>query len=302
MTVGSALASAAFAVFGLMSAGTFIFGQEQIGTVVGAAGIFMSVFEIARQRDSGKAALAVANGPERRQPFRFPAEQGLIGGLFGGVIAGLIITAVYDLALPQNIPWMVAHHHPVPTFWDLLTPILIGSALIGAVVGLLSLGLAELFGHLASPATLLLINKLSGGIIGGLIAGLITGPLGTLYFGLIQWPVLLPGQLLAGALPAAGILVFAILYFGKAQFDGVIWRGLLVTIVATLLVAGLAAVVMQTFEAEILALLQRYVVEGGRVNLLTGGLYYGAFVGTLLGAVIGLTLLLAPSAKTAPPR
>ena len=300
MTVGSALASAAFAVFGLMSAGTFIFGQEQIGTVVGAAGIFMSVFEIARQRDNGKAALAVAGAPE--QPFRFPAEQGLIGGLFGGVIAGLIITVVYDLALPQNIPWMVAHHHPVPTFWDLLTPILIGSALIGAVIGLLSLGLAELFGHLASPATLLLINKLTGGIIGGLIAGLITGPLGTLYFGSIQWPVLLPGQMLSGALPAAGFLVFAIFYFGKAQFSGVIWRGLLVTLIATLLVAGLAAVVMQTFEEEILALLQHYVVEGGRVNLLTGGLYYGAFVGTLLGAVIGLTLLLAPSAKNAPPR
>jgi hypothetical protein len=299
VTVGSALASAAFAVFVLLSAGTFLFGEEQIGTIVGTAGIFMSVFEIAHQRDGGKSALAVVGGPE--QPFHFPAEQGLIGGLFGGVIAGLIIAIVYDLALPQNIPWMVAHHHPVPTFWDLLTPILIGSGLIGAVVGLLSLGLAELFGHLARPAILLLINKFTGGVIGGLIAGLITGPLGSLYFGSIQWPVLLPGQMLSGALPAAGLLVFAILYFGRAQFSGVIWRGLVVTTIATLLVAGLAAVVMKTFEAEILALLQRYIVEGGRVNLLTGGLYYGAFVGTLLGAVVGLTLLLAPPAKTAPP-
>lgn len=300
MTVGSALASAAFAVFALMSVGTFLFGEEQLGTIVGAAGIFMSVFEVTRQRSGGQPTDALAPEPQRRAPFQFPVEQGLIGGFFGGVIAGLIITVVYYLALPQYVAWMQEHNLPVPTFWDLLSPILIGAALIGAVIGLLSLGVAQLFGHLAGPTTVLLINKLTGGIIGGFIAGLITGPLGTLYFGMIQWPVLHPAQMLSGALPAAGILVFAILYFGKAHWS-VAWRGLIVAMIVTVLVAGLAAVVLKTFEAEIMALLQHYIVLGGREQLLIGGLYYGAFVGTLLGAVIGLTMLLAPSPAPAQP-
>jgi hypothetical protein len=252
-----------------------------------------------RQREGASPAAGAGGADELRAPFHFPAEQGLVGGLFGGVIAGLIIAVVYYLALPQYVAWMIAHNLPGPTFFDLLSPILIASALIGAVIGLMSLGLAELFGHLARPTSALLINKLTGGIIGGLIAGLITGPLATLYFGLIQWPVLQPAQLLTGALPAAGILVFAILYFGKARVDGLALRGLLVAFIATVLVAGLAAVILSAFEAEILALLERYIVEGGREELLTGGLFYGAFVGALLGAVIGLTLLLAPAAAPA---
>ena len=296
MTVGTALASAAFAVFMLLSFGTLLFGGEQVGTIVGVAGIFMSVFEVSRQRDSGHAAI-VDSGPGTREPFRFPAEQGLAGGLFGGVIAGFIITTVYYLALPQYVAWMLARDLPVPTFWDLLSPILIASALIGTVVGILSLGVAELFGYLSRPVSVLLINRLWGAILGGLIAGLITGPLATLYFGLIQWPVLQPGQMLVGALPAAGLLVFAILYFGKAQFTGAVWRGLLVAFLATVMVGALAAVVLSAFEAEIIAMLQYYIVQGGRGDLLTGGLFYGAFVGSLLGAVIGLTLVLAPSVE-----
>jgi predicted lipid-binding transport protein (Tim44 family) len=112
---------------------------------------------------------------------------------------------------------MIANNLAIPTFWDLLSPILIASALIGAVVGLLSLGFAELFGYLSQPLTVLLVNRFSGGLLGGLLAGLITGPLGTLYFGLIQWPVLHPAQMLAGALlrRASG---FAIRYFGRSQF------------------------------------------------------------------------------------
>ena len=297
MTVGSALASAAFAVFTLMSAGALIFGAQSVDTVFGVAGVFMSIFEMVRQRESGHPTRPASD----RTPFQFPAEQGLIGGLFGGVIAGLVIAIVYYLALPQYVPWMLAHNLPVPTFWDLLSPILIGAALIGAVIGILSLGLAEMFGHLARPGTVLIVNKLSGGIVGGLLAGSITGPLAALYYGRIQWPVLQPAQLLTGALPAAGILVFAILYFGRARLNGIALRGLLVALIATVMVAGIAAVVLSAFEEEILALLQHYIVEGGREELLTGGLFYGAFVGLLLGSVIGLTLLLAP-ASTSPAR
>jgi hypothetical protein len=300
MTVGTALASAAFSVFALMSAGTLLFGEEQIGTVFGVAGLFMSVFEVSRQRDGGSAAAAVGGGPDAREPFRFPAEQGLAGGLFGGVIAGLVITVVYYVSLQQYVAWMVAHNLAVPTFWELLSPILIASALIGAVVGILSLGLAELFGYLARPITVLLINRLTGALLGGLLAGLITGPLGTLYFGRIQWPVLHPAQMLAGALPAAGLLVFAILYFGKAQFNSAVWTGLLVAMLATVMVGALAAVVLSALESEIAAMLMHYIVQGDRGDLLMGGLFYGGFVGTLLGAVVGLTLVLAPAIQTLP--
>jgi uncharacterized membrane protein len=60
--------------------------------------------------------------------------------------------------------------------------------------------------------------------------------------------------------------------------------------------------VLAAFEAEILALLQRYLVHADRQDLLIGGVYYGAFVGTLLGAVMGLTLVLAPTPTPAEPR
>jgi hypothetical protein len=233
-----------------------------------------------------------------RGPFRFPVEQGLAGGLFGGVVAGLIITVVYYSAVQDFAPLMIERNLPVPTFWDLLTPILVASALIGAVVGLLSLGFAALFAHLSRPITLLIVNRLTGAMFGGLLAGLITGPLGTLYFGLIQWPVLHPAQMLAGALPATGLLVFAILNFGRARFSRTVWRNLLVAMLATLLVGALAAVVLTALAPEIAALLQQYIVLGSRRDLLVGGLVYGAFVGTLMGAVIGLTLVLSPASAT----
>lgn len=293
MTVGTAFASAGFAVFVLLSGGTLLFGEERLGTIVGVAGIFMSIFEVTRQRQPVHAAAAGQPIPPTG-PFRFPVEQGLAGGLFGGVIGGLIITVVYYLSMQKYVAWMTMHGLPVPTFWELLTPILIASALIGAVVGLLSLGVAELFAHLSNATSVLVMNRLSGAILGGLIAGLITGPLGTLYFGLIQWPVLHPAEMLAGALPATGLLVFAILYFGRARFDRLAWRGLLIAMIATLMVGALAAVVLSAFEAEVIAMLEHYIVHGNRLELLTGGLFYGGFVGTLLGAVIGLTLVLAP--------
>jgi hypothetical protein len=301
MTVGTALASAGFSVFLLLSAGTLLFGEERLGTIVGVVGIFMSVFEVSRQR-SPAAESPTAGRPDVPGPFRFPAEQGLAGGLFGGVIAALIITVVYYISMQEYVPWMTAHGLPVPTFWQLFSPILIASALIGAVVGLLGLGVAELFAHLSTATTVLIVNRLTGAIIGGLIAGLITGPLGTLYFGLIRWPVMHPAQMLAGALPATGLLIFAILYFGRGRFDGLAWRGLLVAMVATLLVGAVAAVVLSAFEGEIIALLERYLVHADRRDLLVGGLFYGAFVGTLLGAVMGLTLLLAPKPNVAEAR
>jgi hypothetical protein len=302
MTVGTALASSGFAVFLLLSVGTLLFGQEQLGTIVGVAGIFMSIFEVTRQRAPVGDVPETASGPGAPEPFRFPAEQGLAGGLFGGVIAALIITVVYYISMQAYVPWMTTHGLPVPTFWELFSPILVASALIGALVGLLGLGVAELFAHIASPTTALVFNRLTGAIVGGLAAGLITGPLGTLYFGLIRWPVMHPAQMLAGALPATGLLIFAILYFGKTRLDRVALRGLLIAFVATLMVGAVAAVVLAAFEAEIMALLQRYLVHATRQDLLVGGLYYGAFVGTLLGAVMGLTLVLAPTPTPAEPR
>jgi hypothetical protein len=301
MTVGTALASAGFSIFLLLSAGTLMFGEEHLGTIVGVVGIFTSVFEVSRQRGPAPAA-PVAGGPGAPRPFRFPAEQGLAGGLFGGVIAGLIVTVVYYVSMQQYVPWMTTHGLPVPTFWQLFTPILIASALIGALVGLFGLGLAELFAHLSSPVSLLVVNRLTGAIFGGLIAGLITGPLGTLYFGLINWPVLHPAQMLAGALPATGLLIFAIIYFGRGRFDALAWRGLLMAMISTLMVGAIAAVVLTAFEAEVVALLEHYIVHGSRNDLLTGGLFYGAFVGAVLGAVMGLTLILAPRPNVAQAR
>jgi hypothetical protein len=162
--------------------------------------------------------------------------------------------------------------------------------------------LAELFAHISNPLSFLVINRLTGAIVGGLIAGLIAGPLGTLYFGLINWPVMHPGQMLAGALPATGLLVFAILYFGRGRFDALAWRGLLMAMISTLMVGAVAAVVLAAFQAEVVAMLERYIVHGSRNDLLIGGLFYGAFVGTALGAVMGLTLVLVPRPSVAQAR
>jgi hypothetical protein len=186
--------------------------------------------------------------------------------------------------------------YPAPSFWRVLTEILMASALIGSAVGIGSYGLATLFAHLGRGRPLLRVgvNAVTGGLIGCVLAGLVTGPISALHFGPKSWPVLDPATTLLGALPATGVMVFSIVSFDRQRVSGATLRTLVMAFVATLVVAAVAFVATNALRPEIEAYLDRYLIDAEtREQFLMAGLYYGGFVGVFLGAIVGLTTALA---------
>ena len=292
MTNALAIASAALAVFTLLAGSAVTFGTGKLEMILSISGIFLTLYEIFARR--AVSATAPRHGAQTDPgPFSFPIEKGLLGGLFGGAMAAPIIALAFHYLLLDAGPQFKRLEIVPPPEMQIITEIFLASIAIGAIVGILTLGLAETFRHWhrQAPATGLIFNAMTGAILGGVLAGLICGPLGTLYFGQKPLPFLGPSIMLLGALPAIGIITFAIVTYDNNPLDRRSFRNFLLAMAATGLVAAILYVGISSFTPEIMALVQHYILPGKRIGLLTGGLYYGAFIGASLGLVVGLTMI-----------
>lgn len=291
MTNAIAIASIALSIFMLFAGSAYAAGAGKLETMVSITGIILTLYEIFRRK---KGAGLGASGQEADPgDFQFPIDKGLLGGLFGGVIAAPIIATAFHFVLIEARPAMAELGIVPPPEMQIVAEIFVAAITIGAVVGIFTLGVAALFDHWrqAVPQSALIFNSLSGAILGGILAGLICGPLGTLYFGQKPLPILVPSLMLLGAVPAIGISTFAIVTYDNDPLSRQTLRNFLLAMASTGIVGVIVVVIFSAFTPEILAMLLHYLGPGERLGLLTGGLYYGAFVGASLGAVVGLTLL-----------
>lgn len=297
MTNALAISSIALTALSLMTASVFLAGAGSLELALGVASIVVAAMELIHRARSTPAAPQPA-GPSGPQ-FEFPWATGIFGGFFGGAIAAPVISAVYYSIVAGMREELIRRGFPPPNETKLIMEIVIASLAIGAVLGALTLGFAALFEHLRKGAALLtpLVNRFTGAFVGGVLSGLICGPLGTLYFGMQPLPVMEPQVMLMGALPAVGLMTFSIVAYGDERVGRRTLTMLLLAMAAVVLVAVVVAIVLTAFAPEIAALIHRYIVRATRVELLRGGLAYGAFVGAALGAVVGLTLVLTARRK-----
>jgi hypothetical protein len=293
-TNSTSLALLATSIFASLLIGTIFSDKGGVGTVVGVGGLCLAGISLFR----GKSRKPPSHGKKPFARFRFPLEQGFFGGLFGGALAAPIISTAYyvELEAPLTIKYMQQHGWAVPSYWRVLTELLIACVSIGCTLGILSYGLAKLSDHVSrnQGVTRLGVNAVTGGLIGGALAGMITGPLATIYFGRLTWPVLEPGTMMIGALPATGLMVFSIISFDGQRLGVATARNLAIALVSTAFVTILTFVIVQVFQSEISHYLEKYLVNyRSRLDLLYIGLYYGGIVGIILGIVVGLTTALA---------
>lgn len=227
--------------------------------------------------------------PETPSAFQVPWRRALFGGFFGGMIAAPITTTAYYYAFrPEDLPRR-------PPFGLLLTEITIACVIIGLLLGVLALSFAEHFARLRSrsPELRRVVNVFTGALLGGIIAGIICGPWTTLYFSLTNRPFIVPQILLIGAIAGTAVMVFSILNYTLEQVNlRTITRSGGAAIGSALAVGGGVGLLLWLQRNLIEDLISRQVRPDRTVpEILTGGLVYGVFVGIVLGAVFGLTLV-----------
>jgi hypothetical protein len=235
------------------------------------------------------------DAPDDPQPrgspsgFQVPWRRALFGGFFGGMIAAPITTMAYYFAFEtKDLPRR-------PAFGLLLTEITIACVIIGLLLGLLALSFAEYCARIRSrsPQLRRVVNPFNGALLGGIIAGIICGPWTTLYFSLTNRPFIVPQILLIGAIAGTAVMVFSILNYTLEQVNlRTITRSGGAAIGAALAVGGGVGLLLWSLRNLIEDLIG-YQVRPDRTvpEILTGGLAYGVFVGIVLGAVFGLTLV-----------
>jgi hypothetical protein len=239
-----------------------------------------------------------------RQHLVKSLQKGSIGGYLGSLIAALVTGFFYYQAwmrdfndalngvfTGQKVDWVFA---PIP-FGDLVVDIAVTAALTACILGFLTLFFARVslgrrgFRISSSPS---LGRTLSGTAAGGAVAGLICGPVAMSFFGVEARPLLLPEQLLPGAILGAAVVVFSIVNF---DFERLSPRRLLIgtlsVIVAGLgvgLVAALLYGIVQSLGVP--QYLDRLSPDSGVIQLLAGGAIYGISVGVPLGVIIGIAI------------
>ena len=184
----------------------------------------------------------------------------------------------------------------------MLTEITTGSVLVGLLLGLFALALADTFGRRSvagdgSGWRALAFNQFTGAVLGGILAGVVTGPLENFYFGQQPRSFLSPQIMLPGALMGATVIVFSIINYDleRANLKRLAVSAALA--VASSIVSGLAAA-GSLLEFDVPSRRARHCEDNptgqdtrsvaGRTVLRT---VYGILVGAILGAAMGLTLL-----------
>lgn len=234
------------------------------------------------------------DGRGPRSAFWSALRRGLFGGFFGGIIAAPIITAGYYFG------WDPAYVATRPSFGLLLTENTVAAVLVGLVLGACGLALAEAFARLGSSGPRwrrVAFNALTGAIVGGILAGVITAPLETVYFGPKPRPFLSPVAMLPGALIGTAVIVFSIVNYRLEHINPKRLILSAVTAIGSCFATAVVAfgVLLFLLPQVLMAIAVRITSEIVTIpNLLIGGFFYGIVVGAILGAAMGLTLILTP--------
>jgi hypothetical protein len=278
------LAATSFVLFVLFVSKLVGVGRAEILAV---GGFILSVAQYFREgktpEKTGTAPGARARktrGPPRT--FRARLDDGLFGGLTGGCLAGVIIGFAYHYAAePPGASLLVIIPH-----------IILASAVTGVVLGVLAQLFSSWFAHLSSESgqSALVFNEFTGGLLGGLLTGGLMGAALGWYFGPRPEPLLAPIMLLAGAVPGTIVILSIMMAYDARKLSRAFARNVLVALVtgAVVAFAGLAAAEVSGLPGVI----QNYFFYGDRGDHVLGGAIFGLFAGAVLGAVLGVNLLL----------
>jgi len=205
-------------------------------------------------------------------------EGGLIGGGFGGIVVG----AGYCLSVS-----------PLGTFGELIpliSEIIAFSLFVGvATGGSTQFAIAAIrFMREAKGGESNLCNEATGSALAGLLGGLFVGALGGLWFGLRDYPPIQLPLLVGGSLLGSTALTGAIVLYTS----GGRWPHLARSCASTLLFTVPLAV-GAVLGLKALGINDKWF-EGWTTApaVLSGGALLGTVVGGLMGAQIGLSLLL----------
>jgi hypothetical protein len=226
-------------------------------------------------------------------------QKGFLGGYLGSFVAALASAVPYYFLWVSEYRKRPTDLDPPGSIGDLVLEIAIASALIGCVLGFLSLFFSRLkFDQkLISLATRPTWQQtLVGSAVGGTLAGLLTAPFLTWYFGRFSRPEYSPDLLLPGSVVGAAVFIFAVVNF---DFERLGRRRILASVAAVpAAIAGGAAATVLIFGplylfgvVELVTNLLRGGAERETI-LLVGGAIYGMPVGAVLGCVIGTAILL----------
>jgi hypothetical protein len=217
-------------------------------------------------------------------------QKGILGGYLGALPASLIISAFY----------FESWNEPSEPFGKVLVEITVATALTASFLSVCSLFFARVsFGF---KGFMLSSNRsaeriLIGAGAGGIVAGMISGALLSAYFGLIQdRPQMRPLLLLPGAVIGSSILIFSIVNF---DFERLTSRRVWTSFQGALAALGggvaIAAIVFGILYATgVVGRVIRFMEADAQnaVILGVGGAIYGTPVGLILGATVGLAIVL----------
>jgi hypothetical protein len=209
-------------------------------------------------------------------PHRAPSiKSGLYSGLISGAVAGVIVAVGYYVA---NRDYDVG--------WARIPIIFLYGTASGALLGVaIQLGIL-LFSYLAQQRPIV-FNEVTGGMAGGLVGGILAGALG----GAIFYPMT-GFEVDRWLLFAASVLGISVLVLGTLLYDYEgrwydIFASLLVSLVVTVFVAGIAAFLYPMLQG---AAFQRLTNWDVTFVELCGGAIIGLLLGTILGLEVGIGL------------
>lgn len=232
---------------------------------------------------------SVAHGVFRPAPSVW---SGYNGGLIGGAFGGIVVGAGYCLSLIR----LESFGELIP----LLSEIIAFSLFVGVATGASTqLAIAAIrYMREAKDCESNLCNEATGGALAGLLGGPLVGALGGLWFGLRDYPPiripLLVGSSLLGSMALTGAIV---LYASGGR-----WPHLVRSCASTLLFT-IPLAVGAVLGLKALGIDDKWF-DGWTTApaVLSGGALLGAVVGGLMGAQIGLSLLLYRRRFQASPR
>jgi hypothetical protein len=272
------------------------FDRLKLDTAIGVVGLAVGLppllkdYLFARsppRRLRGGVQLPVDTSSRARKPPS--VEGGMYGGLVGGTLAGLLIGTAYYVSVLQD-PRIAGSDGANPASpFSVVGPVILFSALAGALLGLT----IEMGTRLISAASQSLfqapgnLDAFLGGLTGGFITGLIMGPIGGLYFGRRDLPIVDPSLTVLLSAPGTIILTMSIIYFQSAMG----FRKIALSAVLSTVLSFSLFLFVLTFSTAfgVTTWISMHFVDPAPENLLVGGAYFGVFCGAIFGASIGLS-------------
>jgi hypothetical protein len=235
-------------------------------------------------------------GQDKRATVRDHLIVSLQKGSFGGYLGSFIAS------LGVSIPFYATHrdgfHPPVP-LGVVVLEIAVATALIGCVLGFLSLFFSRAqigpkgFKLTDNPSHM---RTIIGSAVGGALAGALVAPILMLYFGRMFRPQMTPTFLLPGGILGASIFIFSIVNFDFERLNRRRLETSALGAIASVLCGALTAAIIFG-PLYFLGIVTRVIHwleinSGDNAIMIAGGVIYGLPVGVILGIVIGVAIIL----------